>query len=74
VLCGWLSDKVGRKPIMLLGFALASLTFFPIYWASASYFLSFSQNFDGIMQCRSLGPHPQEAPKGFFLVIFFLVT
>jgi MFS family permease len=27
---GWLSDKVGRKPIMLLGFLLGALTYAPI--------------------------------------------
>ena len=33
VVFGWLSDKVGRKPIILLGFALAALTYFPIFKA-----------------------------------------
>jgi MFS family permease len=28
---GWLSDKVGRKPIILLGCALAALTYFPLF-------------------------------------------
>jgi MFS family permease len=28
---GWLSDKIGRKPIMMAGFALAALTYFPIF-------------------------------------------
>ena len=27
---GWLSDKIGRKPIMLLGFLLAVITYAPI--------------------------------------------
>ena len=26
---GWLSDKIGRKPIMLLGFLLGVLTYAP---------------------------------------------
>jgi MFS family permease len=31
VLFGWLSDKIGRKPIILLGCALAALTYFPLF-------------------------------------------
>ncbi len=30
---GWLSDKVGRKPIILGGMLLASLTYYPLYRA-----------------------------------------
>jgi hypothetical protein len=33
VLFGWLSDKVGRKPIILLGCLLAVLTYFPLFKA-----------------------------------------
>jgi MFS family permease len=33
VLFGWLSDRVGRKRIMMTGCALAALTYFPIYVA-----------------------------------------
>ncbi|EJW11642.1 Permeases of the major facilitator superfamily [Rhodovulum sp. PH10] len=33
ILFGWLSDKIGRKPIMLAGFALAVTTYFPIFQA-----------------------------------------
>ncbi|PZR63858.1 MAG: MFS transporter [Chloroflexi bacterium] len=28
---GWLSDRIGRKPVILSGMALAAITYFPIY-------------------------------------------
>src|SRR5262245_54549144 len=34
---GWLSDKLGRKPIILGGMALASLTYYPLYTALGAY-------------------------------------
>jgi MFS family permease len=33
VIFGWLSDKIGRKPIILTGCALAALTYFPLFGA-----------------------------------------
>jgi MFS family permease len=33
VLFGWLSDRIGRKPIILAGCALAALTYFPLFEA-----------------------------------------
>ncbi|WP_237151837.1 MFS transporter [Oryzibacter oryziterrae] len=35
VLFGWLSDKIGRKPIIMLGCLLAALTYFPLFKALA---------------------------------------
>ena len=31
IMFGWLSDKIGRKPIILAGFLLAAVTYFPIF-------------------------------------------
>jgi MFS family permease len=28
---GWLSDKIGRKPIIMAGCLLAALTYFPVF-------------------------------------------
>ncbi len=33
VLFGWLSDKIGRKPIIMAGCLLAALTYFPLFHA-----------------------------------------
>ncbi|HET6431633.1 MFS transporter [Dyella sp.] len=37
VLFGWLSDKVGRKPVVLAGCLLAALTYFPIFKGLTHY-------------------------------------
>jgi MFS family permease len=34
---GWLSDKIGRKPIILGGMLLAALTYYPLYNALGTY-------------------------------------
>jgi len=37
VLFGWLSDKIGRKPIILAGCLLAMVTYFPLFEALTRY-------------------------------------
>jgi MFS family permease len=37
VLFGWLSDKIGRKPIIMTGCLLAVLTYFPLFHALTRY-------------------------------------
>jgi MFS family permease len=37
VVFGWLSDKIGRKPIIMAGLILAAVTYFPIFKALTHY-------------------------------------
>ena len=37
VFFGWLSDKIGRKPIILAGFLLAAATYYPLYSVLGRY-------------------------------------
>jgi Major Facilitator Superfamily/Sugar (and other) transporter len=37
VVFGWLSDKIGRKPIIMVGCLLAMLTYFPLFGALTRY-------------------------------------
>jgi len=37
ILFGWLSDKIGRKPIIMVGCLLAAVTYFPIFKGLAHY-------------------------------------
>jgi MFS family permease len=37
VIFGWLSDKIGRKPIIMTGCLLAMLTYFPLFGALTRY-------------------------------------
>ena len=37
ILFGWLSDKIGRKPIIMAGCLLAALTYFPIFKGLTHY-------------------------------------
>ncbi|MFJ2539634.1 MULTISPECIES: MFS transporter [unclassified Pseudomonas] len=37
IIFGWLSDKVGRKPVLMLGLLLATVLYFPIFKSLAHY-------------------------------------
>jgi MFS family permease len=37
ILCGWLSDKVGRRPILLAGLILGAITIMPVFKALQHY-------------------------------------
>jgi MFS family permease len=48
VVFGWLSDKIGRKPIIMLGLLLAAVTYFPLFkaltWAGNPALYTAQQN------------------------------
>lgn len=50
VFFGWLSDKIGRKPIMMAGCLVAAITYIPIYKAMAHY----SGHFSGLAPDRTM--------------------
>ena len=37
IFCGWLSDKIGRRPILLAGLILGAITIFPVFKAMQHY-------------------------------------
>jgi len=46
VFFGWLSDRVGRKPVMLFGMILAVIAFFPAFGTSAFHHMTKAANPD----------------------------
>src|SRR3546814_20148290 len=57
ILFGWLSDRIGRKPIILAGCALAAITSFPAFQmltAAANPPMAAAQEI-GRAPCRSRG-------------------
>lgn len=37
IFCGWLSDRIGRRPVLLAGLLLGALTLFPVFQALQHY-------------------------------------
>lgn len=37
IVCGWLSDRIGRKPIILTGCLLAAMSYYPIFMGLAHF-------------------------------------
>jgi MFS family permease len=69
---GWLSDKIGRLKIMLLGSVLGALTFYPIYYTIKLY--SHPVNIPlltGLLFLQILFSAMCYGPLGAFLVEFF---
>ncbi len=47
ILCGWLSDRIGRKPVMLAGLLLGALCIIPVYGSLLHYGNPALQRFQG---------------------------
>ncbi len=63
---GWLSDRIGRKPIMLAGMLLAVLTYYPIYGLMASFAPKAGQLF--------LFPYVGYSPLALMILVFVQVV
>jgi len=69
---GWLSDKVGRKPIMMIGMLLAVLTYRPIY--EGIYQLANVENKEALADKMSTSEHREPVLEGDFKADEILVT
>ncbi len=66
VLFGWLSDRIGRKWIMLSGMALAVLTYYPIY----NVMWNFRYALDPTVPAADMKINPAYSPVMLGLLIF----